>query len=399
MEAPKARPRAKAWALGYSVRVSVEEEPWRRESVQEEQEASMEGLRKLRRQIDEGLPATQTMGTLVNDVIVRGQELLTTEVSVILQRCPRFTEAAKGGELAAVLSSPATKRAESDFLLLGLEKEVVAELDTPWAASIKKWRQKALAVEKYRSTNPTANAVVYTYMTNCCLRQGMWEVAYDALTYAGLMSAGPFFVSRKDVGLRGASVVLDMDKMACYVAEKILDIDLDVWRRRGGDLTAGAETVGNNKPGVGIEERNFSQNDDSASHLAALRVQDMTLTAGRVALRKIRADLRDSAAAQAEAGADASENSLVVLASATTKALHLGELLLPVRAIETLLALDFAQSVRADVGLGQRLAEDAAVAAGGALDLLQGASSPVVVSGDALKGWLAQPDDVRVEDA
>lgn len=40
-------------------------------------------------------------------------------------------------------------------------------------------RQKALAVEKYRSTNPTANAVVYTYMTNCCCRQGMWEVAYD----------------------------------------------------------------------------------------------------------------------------------------------------------------------------------------------------------------------------
>lgn len=61
----------------------------------------------------------------------------------------------------------------------------------------------------------------------------------------------------------------------CFPAAfcQILDIDLDVWRRRGGDLTAGAETVGNNKPGVGIEERNFSQNDDSASHLAALRVQ------------------------------------------------------------------------------------------------------------------------------
>lgn len=54
---------------------------------------------------------------------------------------------------------------------------------------------------------------------------------------------------------------------------QILDIDLDVWRRRGGDLAAGADTVGNNKPGVGIEERNFSQNDDSASHVAALRVQ------------------------------------------------------------------------------------------------------------------------------
>lgn len=56
----------------------------------------------------------------------------------------------------------------------------------------------------------------------------------------------------------------------------------------------------------------------------------MTLAAGRVALRKIRAELRDSAA-NADADADASEGSLVVLASATTNALHLGELLLPVR--------------------------------------------------------------------
>lgn len=60
---------------------------------------------------------------------------------------------------------------------------------------------------------------------------------------------------------------------SCCYTYQILDIDLDVWRRRGGDLTAGAETVGNNKPGVGVEERNFSQKDDSASHLAALRVQ------------------------------------------------------------------------------------------------------------------------------
>lgn len=59
---------------------------------------------------------------------------------MILQRCPRLTEAARGGELAAGLSSPATKQPESQFLLLGLEKEVVAELDTPWAASVKKWR-------------------------------------------------------------------------------------------------------------------------------------------------------------------------------------------------------------------------------------------------------------------
>lgn len=37
------------------------------------------------------------------------------------------------------------------------------------------------------------------------------------------MTAGPFFVSRRDVGLGSGSpsVVLDMDKMACYVAEKV----------------------------------------------------------------------------------------------------------------------------------------------------------------------------------
>lgn len=54
---------------------------------------------------------------------------------------------------------------------------------------------------------------------------------------------------------------------------KILDMDLDIWRRRGGDLDAGKNTVGNDKPGVGIEERYFSQDESSVTHLAALRVQ------------------------------------------------------------------------------------------------------------------------------
>lgn len=47
------------------------------------------------------------------------------------------------------------------------------------------------------------------------------RVAMTALTYAGLMTAGPFFVSRKDLGLGSPSLVLDMDKMGCYVAEKV----------------------------------------------------------------------------------------------------------------------------------------------------------------------------------
>lgn len=47
------------------------------------------------------------------------------------------------------------------------------------------------------------------------------RVAMAALTYAGLMTAGPFFVSRKNLGLGNPSLVLDMDKMGCYVAEKV----------------------------------------------------------------------------------------------------------------------------------------------------------------------------------
>ena len=46
-------------------------------------------------------------------------------------------------------------------------------------------------------------------------------VSMAALTYAGLMSAGPFFVSDADLRLGLRTVVLDVDKMACYVAEKV----------------------------------------------------------------------------------------------------------------------------------------------------------------------------------
>lgn len=64
------------------------------------------------------------------------------------------------------------------------------------------------------------------------------------------------------------------------------------------------------------------------------------------------------------------------------------------QAIDTLLCLDFAGPVTADAELGERLSADAAVA--GDLGLLPGASSPIVLRGDPLKAWLAQPDDGRV---
>lgn len=57
-----------------------EDGPWRREGGQAAEGVSTAGLRALRKQIDEGAPASQTIGTIANDVIVDGQELLTTEV-------------------------------------------------------------------------------------------------------------------------------------------------------------------------------------------------------------------------------------------------------------------------------------------------------------------------------
>lgn len=55
--------------------------------------------------------------------------------------------------------------------------------------------------------------------------------------------------------------------------------------------------------------------------------------------------------------------------------------------------------MKTDVGLGQQLAVgDASGAAVEALGLLPGGSLPIVISGDALEDWLAQPDDVKVED-
>ncbi len=66
-----------------------EEEWWNRELVRKTEGVAREGLRALRAQIDEGAPASQTIGTIVDDVVVEGQELLTTEVSrgLVVCRC------------------------------------------------------------------------------------------------------------------------------------------------------------------------------------------------------------------------------------------------------------------------------------------------------------------------
>lgn len=52
-----------------------------RSAVGQAEGVSKAGLRDLRRQIDEGATAAETIGTLVKDVMAGGQELLTTEVT------------------------------------------------------------------------------------------------------------------------------------------------------------------------------------------------------------------------------------------------------------------------------------------------------------------------------
>ncbi|CAN0013886.1 unnamed protein product, partial [Ectocarpus sp. 12 AP-2014] len=66
-----------------------EDGPWRREVVQAAEGESRAGLRALRKQIDEGAPASQTIDTIANDVIVDGQELLTTECYSPTMSSPR----------------------------------------------------------------------------------------------------------------------------------------------------------------------------------------------------------------------------------------------------------------------------------------------------------------------
>ncbi|CAN0078909.1 unnamed protein product, partial [Phaeothamnion confervicola] len=74
-------------------------------------------------------------------------------------------------------------------------------------------------------------------MTNVCIRRGHWRVAYDALAYSGMPPGGPFWVryeppaasastSSPAAGPLSAIVVLDLDRMAMYIAEQILDMDL-----------------------------------------------------------------------------------------------------------------------------------------------------------------------------
>ncbi|KAG5178788.1 hypothetical protein JKP88DRAFT_264525 [Tribonema minus] len=155
-------------------------------------------------------------------------------------------------------------------------------------------KSQALAVEKYRCTNPQYVAGIYSYMANTCIYQGMPDVANEALTYAGMPPAGPFFVTAgTKLGDGTTATVLNCDRMSAYIAE---------------------------------------QNDESTSHESALRVQDMTLAAVRVALRQLLPKL--------QAGGQYEGQDLVILASCRRGSQPLQEILLPVNRIKLLLMLD-----------------------------------------------------------
>ena len=59
---------------------------WRREVKRDAEDVSRAGLRKLRQQIDEGASVEEMIATVVHDVIVDDQELLTTEVMYGIRR-------------------------------------------------------------------------------------------------------------------------------------------------------------------------------------------------------------------------------------------------------------------------------------------------------------------------
>ncbi|CAM9265555.1 unnamed protein product [Discosporangium mesarthrocarpum] len=331
----------------------------------------------LRGQVDMKSSPTEIVRTVATQIAL-GQGLLSTEANILLDSCPALMELAREGALEGSLQRYGMSRTNSneEYFLATLVDEVIPELDTSWDVAVKKWRQKALAVEKYRSINPMYVSSVYTFMVNTCIRQRMWEVAYDAMAYAGLLTTGPFFVSAVDIGASAPAVVLDLDKMAAYIAEKILDMDLDAWRRIGGDLEAGKGVVGNNRPGVGIEERNFAQIEESVSLASALRVQDMTLAAARVALRKLIKNMSEGSYAK---GAD-----IIMLCSVKTGTASLGDLLLLPRAVIAILALDFSHPLPVDGVAGERLANQPITAK--ALGMDRG--MPIVVRGADVMDWL-----------
>lgn len=88
---------------------------------------------------------------------------------------------------------------------------------------------------------PSAGQQLKRFPCSCsvaALALRVWRVSLlahsTALAYAGLMTAGPFFVSRKDAGLGRPATILDVDKMSCYVAEKVTGSTLFLcWRTRG----------------------------------------------------------------------------------------------------------------------------------------------------------------------
>eukprot|EP00611_Tribonema_gayanum_P016586 TRINITY_DN2895_c0_g1_i1.p1 TRINITY_DN2895_c0_g1~~TRINITY_DN2895_c0_g1_i1.p1 ORF type:complete len:376 (-),score=72.51 TRINITY_DN2895_c0_g1_i1:201-1328(-) len=279
------------------------------------------------------LPASLSEEGVFDAVVTLGadksQELLASELYMMLMASDQLRKSAVGAGLMDKLVAKGL--ATSPYSTAVLEPEVLGELDTGWQEAIAKWRKKALAVEKYRCTNPQYVAGIYSYMANTCIYQGMPDVANEALTYAGMPPAGPFFVTPgTKLGDGTTATVLNCDRMSAYIAEQILDMDLDAWRKLAGVTNSEGAFASN--AAIGLEESNFRQNDESTSHESALRVQDMTLAAVRVALRQLLPKL--------QAGGQYEGQDLVILASCRRGSQPLQEILLPVNRIKLLLVLD-----------------------------------------------------------
>jgi len=225
--------------------------------------------------------ATDALSTLLESP----ESLLSTDLHIMRDAASRRgDEAAFRSALLTTAGDAWGTRGSVDATVVdGVLREV--EKPTGWEDAVRRWRRKTQgSAFKYRITNPVGTAGVYTWMVNVLVHHGQWETARDALTYAGLIPAGPFFVkpaSAFGLSAPGDPPVYHLDRLALYVAESMLDVDIGSGQRDG------------EKRVTGLEELHCGQMDEAASVEGAAAVKDMAYAAARVGLRDLCHDRRE----------------------------------------------------------------------------------------------------------
>jgi len=216
---------------------------------------------------------------LVNKLIELNirRDFLATELYMIVNKYPYLLEQLRSGALAEAFTAAGLGEGSPSFTNLGYVKR---HLDTPWEDVILKWRMKALEHEQFRVEDPAFVAAVYTWMANVCLARGKPEVAYDALQYAGVPPLAPFLFQAHTTPSGEETLVFNLDRLTTYVAETILDIDLEDW-------------VGHSEQKEQGEDAYKNAGEDARSPETAMKIQDMVLSTFRVSLWKLQANIQN----------------------------------------------------------------------------------------------------------